>query len=141
MHEASFDASGDGDGEGVADGGWADLDFGKAGDLIEAPRKVAQIGISYARASKQVSLQPRSQAMEGSHALFPDIVERTALDLDVDVTLSQDQAYCTAEHGYAASWQTTFELDAELPSMDTERSCNVFGRCCTLLTEQPMRCC
>lgn len=26
------------------------------GDLIEAPRKVAQIGINYARASKQVCL-------------------------------------------------------------------------------------
>ena len=81
MHEASFDASG-GDGEDAADGGWADLDFGESSDLIEAPRKVAQIGISYARASKQVSLQPWSQAREGMHALFLDTVESTALDLD-----------------------------------------------------------
>ena len=56
FHEALFDASGGGGGEGAADGGWADLDFGESSDLIEAPRKVAQVGISYARASKQVSL-------------------------------------------------------------------------------------
>jgi len=39
---------------GAAEGGWGDVDFGEAGELMEAPRKVAQIGINYARASKQV---------------------------------------------------------------------------------------
>ena len=35
-------------------GGWGDVNFEGAHDLISAPRKVAQIGINYARASKQV---------------------------------------------------------------------------------------
>ena len=44
----------DGYGGGLADNTWSsDL---QASDLIEAPRKVAQIGINYARASKQASL-------------------------------------------------------------------------------------
>ena len=38
--------------EGTAEGAWQSSTA--AADLIEAPRKVAQIGINYARASKQV---------------------------------------------------------------------------------------
>jgi hypothetical protein len=59
--QAAYHSDGEGygnDGGGsdgdLAEGGWGDVDFGEAGDLIEAPRKVAQIGINYARASKQV---------------------------------------------------------------------------------------
>lgn len=44
------------DGEGAMDG-WGDVNFEGATDLIDAPRKVAQIGINYARASKQVRLK------------------------------------------------------------------------------------
>jgi len=64
--QAAYDSNrgGDGNEDGgydgePAEGGWGDVDFGEAGDLIEAPRKVAQIGINYARASKQVPPSPQ----------------------------------------------------------------------------------
>lgn len=45
---------GEDDEDGPESGGWGDVDFGDLAGLVEAPRKVAQIGINYARAAKQV---------------------------------------------------------------------------------------
>ena len=58
-----FTADADADEDGFAESaGWADTDYGNenmdnGGDLLEAPRKVEKISVTYAKASKQVMLR------------------------------------------------------------------------------------
>ena len=62
MTSVPFAADVDGDEGGFAESaGWTDTDYGNenmgdGGDLLEAPRKVEKISVTYAKASKQVVL-------------------------------------------------------------------------------------
>lgn len=55
-----FADDGDGGGGFEDSGGWGDADYedddslGDAGDLLEAPRKIEKISVTYSKASKQV---------------------------------------------------------------------------------------
>lgn len=89
----SFGAAGDGDGgDGFGDsGGWGGADYeddgslGGAGDLLEAPRKVEKISVTYSKASKQVdvralketlwhSMMPIQEASSAQDVSFQDLI-------------------------------------------------------------------
>lgn len=72
--------NGGSDGEDGLDG-WGDVNFDATDDLISAPRKVAQIGINYARASKQVGSQCKI-------TLFDQTTVRLAAMHETDALLS-----------------------------------------------------
>ncbi|KAL0027978.1 hypothetical protein WJX79_007636 [Trebouxia sp. C0005] len=74
---ASFEAADDGEGcDGFGDsGGWGNADYeddgslGDAGDLLEAPRKVEKISVTYSKASKQVDVKALKETLW--HSMTP----------------------------------------------------------------------